>query len=353
MSSKRQSGQPKRAQADGPKPAKKNRPDRDRRVRQSARIARVLRILNLIQSRGRWTTKSIADELECSERTVYRDLDVLEFSGVPYFREPADGAIRVRPDFRFPVLSLNADELTGQAIATAITDAPGLDITDGAKPTTRKLAVTVNNPAQQVIEDASKLIEVLDLKLTDHSRHREVIRTAQQALLTGRQVSGQYESPYESSPARLKLNPYRICLVKNAWYLIARPQDEEAPRTYRLTRFKSLRMLEDAANRPVEFSLRDYFGNAWGVYRGEPTYDVEIRFTPEASKVVTETVWHHTQEVIRHRDGSLSLKFRVDGLQEILNWVMTWTGRGVVVSPPQLRKLVAERLRTAIKDYGE
>ena len=41
------------------------------------------------------------------------------------------------------------------------------------------------------------------------------------------------------------------------------------------------------------------------------------------------------------------LKFRVDGLQEILNWVMTWTGRGVVVSPLQLRELVAERLRTA------
>lgn len=353
MSSQQPTSGSKSSRSGGPKPAKKNRPDRDRRVRQSARIARVLRILHLIQSRGRWTTKSIADELECSERTVYRDLDVLEFAGVPYFREPADRTIRVRPDFRFPVLNLNVEELTGQAIATALTEAPGLDITDGAKPTTRKLAVTVNKPAQQVIEDASQLIEVLDLKLTDHSRHREVIRTAQQALLTSRQVSGQYESPYESSPVRLKLNPYRICLVKNAWYLIARPQDEASPRTYRLTRFKSLRMLEDAAIRPADFSLPDYFGNAWGVYGGEPTYDVEIRFTPEASKVVTETVWHHTEEVVRHRDSSVSLKFRVDGLEEIVNWVMTWTGRGVVVSPPQLRELVAERLRTAIKDYAE
>jgi len=351
MSSKRQSGQPKRAHAGGPKPAKKNRPDRDRRVRQSARIARVLRILNLIQSRGRWTTKSIADELECSERTVYRDLDVLEFSGVPYFRAPSDGAIRVRPDFRFPVLNLNTDELIGQVIATAITEAPGLDINDGAKPTTRKLAVTVSGPAQQVIDDATKLIEVFDLKFTDHSRHREIIRIAQQALLTCRQIGGQYESPYDSSPVRLKLNPYRICLVKNAWYLIARPQDEASPRTYRLRRFKSLRMLEDAATRPADFILRDYLGKAWGVYRGEPTYVVEIRFTPEASKIVTETVWHHTQEIIRRRDGGVTLKFRVDGLEEVLNWVMTWTGRGVVSAPPELQSLVKDRLNAALGNY--
>ncbi|MBS0205534.1 MAG: helix-turn-helix domain-containing protein [Planctomycetes bacterium] len=42
-------------------------------------MARVLRVLELIQSRGRWTTKAIAEEIECSERTVYRDLDVLRF----------------------------------------------------------------------------------------------------------------------------------------------------------------------------------------------------------------------------------------------------------------------------------
>ncbi|MCA9234565.1 MAG: helix-turn-helix domain-containing protein, partial [Planctomycetales bacterium] len=59
------------------------RSDRDRRVRQHDRIARVLNILNLIQSRGRWNAQAIAEELGCSQRTVYRDLQVLEFAGVP------------------------------------------------------------------------------------------------------------------------------------------------------------------------------------------------------------------------------------------------------------------------------
>ena len=63
------------------------RPDRDRRVRQAERLASVLKILELIQSRGLWTPKALAEELECSERTVYRYLDVLKFAGVPYYRE--------------------------------------------------------------------------------------------------------------------------------------------------------------------------------------------------------------------------------------------------------------------------
>lgn len=149
------------------------RPDRDRRVRQNARVARILSVLNLIQSRGRWTAKSIAEELESSERTVYRDLEVLEFAGVPWYRDPTDHTIRVRPDFRFPVLMLTDDELLGQAMATSLSKTPGLNVTLGATPTTRKLAATSNEKAQQVLEDASRLIEVLDLKLADHSRERD------------------------------------------------------------------------------------------------------------------------------------------------------------------------------------
>jgi hypothetical protein len=62
--------------------------------------------------------------------------------------------------------------------------------------------------------------------------------------------------------------------------------------------------------------LRAYFGNAWAVYRGDVSYEVEVRFVPEAAALVTETTWHHTQQARRNEDGSVTLSFRVDGLQE-------------------------------------
>jgi hypothetical protein len=79
-----------------------NHSDRDRRARQADRLARILSVLRLIQSRGQWNAKAIARELEVTERTVYRDLQALEFAGVPYYFDEDAQSYRVRSDYRFP-----------------------------------------------------------------------------------------------------------------------------------------------------------------------------------------------------------------------------------------------------------
>jgi predicted DNA-binding transcriptional regulator YafY len=68
-----------------PKADPPRRPDPERRLRQAHRFARVLWVLELIQGRGRYGIKEIAAELESSERTIFRDLSVLELAGVPWY----------------------------------------------------------------------------------------------------------------------------------------------------------------------------------------------------------------------------------------------------------------------------
>jgi len=325
------------------------RPDRDRRVKQSERIARVLHVLNLIQSRGRWNVKSIASELECSERTVYRDLEVLQFSGCPWYYSEEERCYRVRSDFRFPTLMLTNEEALGQAIATAITKAPGLNIGLGASPTTTKLASASKDEIKQIFADAMSLVEVFDLKLADHSRHGEILKSVQLALLGSNQVTGVYESPYEEAPVKLTIHPYRLCLVKQAWYVIGHIDGEKEAKTFRAARFKSLRQTAAMADRPAAFDLRKYFGNAWSVFRGEKSYDVELRFDASVARTVVETNWHHTQQLKQHRDGSVTLTFTVDGLDEIQSWVMTWTGKVKVVQPPELKQLVIAAMKQGIE----
>jgi predicted DNA-binding transcriptional regulator YafY len=328
---------------------KGKKPDAERRLRQADRLARVLRVLQLIQGRGRWDTKAIAQEIECSERTVYRDLAVLELAGVPWTYEKESSSYRVRPDYQFPVLNLTDEELLGQATAASATKAPGLDVNLGAKPTSEKLAAKANDQSEQILNEAQRFTEVLDLKLADHSRHRDFIRTVQWALIQKKQVTGQYQSPYEDKPVTLTLHPYRLCLVKSAWYLIGRMPQESAPRTYRIVRFKTLRMLDDPATIPDDFSLKAYFGNAWSVYRGEQSYHVELLFSKEAAEIVTETVWHHTQKVQRNSDGTVTMTFTVDGLNEVVRWVLGWAGRVKVIQPQELRQLVLSQHRQAIQ----
>jgi len=347
--------------ASGPHSAKSSAPgqsrpgqraDADRRVRQNDRLARVLRVLQLVQGRGRWTARELATELACSERTIYRDLQVLEVAGIPWYFDDQEACYRVRPGWQFPVLNPTAEEVIGQATAGLVATAPGLRINAGSKPVTRKLAATSSAEVGRLIDDAEQLLAVLDLKLADHSRHHEIVQTVQWALLRRKQLQGLYTSPYKKKPIELTLHPYRLCLAQQAWYLIAREQGLDAPHIYRVARFSSLVELNAAAEPIDGFDLQAYLGNAWGVFRGGETYDVEILVTPQAAPLVVETRWHSTQQTKKHADGSVTLSFRVDGLDEILWWFLGWAGRARVVKPVELRKMVQEQLRAALELNG-
>lgn len=121
--------------------AKKQRSDADRRVRQCERLGRLLRLLHLIMGKGRWDAGTLAEELECSRRTVYRLLQTLSLAGVPWYFDESVRAYRVRPGFRFPDIeqpkqlptNLGADDPELKPVIDQL-------IRDG-----RAFAVTLNN----------------------------------------------------------------------------------------------------------------------------------------------------------------------------------------------------------------
>jgi predicted DNA-binding transcriptional regulator YafY len=78
-------------------PQPQSRTDAERRVRQCERLGRLLRTLQLIMGKGRWDAIGLAEELECSRRTVYRLLQTLSMAGVPWYFDESCRAYRVRP----------------------------------------------------------------------------------------------------------------------------------------------------------------------------------------------------------------------------------------------------------------
>jgi predicted DNA-binding transcriptional regulator YafY len=82
----------------------KRRTDAERRARQCERMSRLLRMLKLIMGPGRWDAEGLARELECSRRTVHRDLQTLSMAGVPWQYDEQCRAYRVMPGFRFPAI---------------------------------------------------------------------------------------------------------------------------------------------------------------------------------------------------------------------------------------------------------
>jgi len=324
----------------------RKRSDADSRIRQADRSAKMIRIMQLVQGNARWDAEGLASEFECSKRTIERYIETLELSGVPIYYDKTDRCYRLRFDFQFPVLNLSVDETLDQSLGLAISS--NREISPGQnKAMLEKVAARSGKETKELINDVMNVVSSFDLKLVDHSQSADQLRTLQWALIEGQQVTGTYQSPYHAVESKLTLHPYRLCFIRSAWYLFARPDVQPAtvsPRIYRVVRFKTLKLNDRPSIVPAVFDLQEFLGNAWSVWRGETTYEVEILFTPTSASIVTETKWHHTQRVERHRDGSATVFFTVDGLGEIVWWLLSWAPFARVEKPAELRELLIEQL---------
>jgi predicted DNA-binding transcriptional regulator YafY len=330
---------------------KKDRPkprESERRLRHNFRLARLLQFLELVSGRGRWNVGSVMKELEVSERTVHRLRETLELAGVPIYFDKSNGSYRVRSGYRFPPLHLTEAEAMSIANAAALESSKALHLPGGARSVVRKIADTSSRRVASILEDARRFTEIVDLKIAAGPRHHEFVEKIRKALVERKTLECRYRSPHERDEVTMTIHPYRLALVKQAWYLIGRPDGEPSPKTFRVVRFESLTPGGTPSSVPDEFDLDAYFGNAWAVHRGDRAYDVELRFSAHAADMVLEHEWHRTQKAARHESGEVTLTFTVDGLNEIVRWIVGWAGQVAVVRPDELRELVVDRHRKAL-----
>lgn len=328
--------------------------DSDSRIKQADRSAKMIRVMQLVQGNGRWDGQALAKEFECAKRTIERYITTLEFSGVPIYYDKTEKCYRLRFDFQFPVLNLSVDETLDQSLGLAISSNPAISPGQNTA-MLEKVAARSGAETKELINDVMNVVSSFDLKLVDHSQSADQLRTLQWALIEGQQVTGTYQSPYHDNESTVTLHPYRLCFIRSAWYLFARPDKQPAtdpPRVYRVVRFKTLRLNDRPSTVPANFDLQKFLGNAWSVWRGDTTYEVEILFSPTSASIVTETKWHHTQRVDRHRDGSATVSFTVDGLGEIVWWLLSWAPFARVEKPVELRELLVEQLQRALNANG-
>lgn len=108
------------------------------------RADRLLSILMLLQVRGKVTAQELAQELDVSERTIYRDMEALCTSGVPVYTEHGPGGgFALLDSYRTNLTGMTEDELRALFMLTVPAPLEKLGISQELRSALLKLSAAV------------------------------------------------------------------------------------------------------------------------------------------------------------------------------------------------------------------
>jgi len=317
------------------------------------RLHRVLKIITLLQGRRFYNANELAAECSVSRRTVHRDLNMIEKAGIPFFYDRQSGGYQIHQTGYLPAINFSLDEaLAVVLVASELGRAGRMPLVQPARDAAAKIESTLPLGMRAVLGQIVPNMAVRPGPTARHNALQEIYAAAQHAIAHRESVDAVYISFHDQGQIRTRIDPYWLLFSERAWYLIGRSSKHKAVRTFKLGRLKSLAATGQIFKRPAGLTLERHLGNAWRIMRGDTAYEVELRFSPLISPNVAEVNWHPTQRVRWDDDGRGFLSVTVDGLDEIVWWVLGYGPEVEVLRPPELRERVAAKAREMLKLYA-
>jgi predicted DNA-binding transcriptional regulator YafY len=318
-------------------------------------LARQWKIIQaLIASRRGKSVPELAEMVECHTRTVYRDLEALQFAGFPVTTERdghrmvwslLDGPHRTLP------IPLSLPELLalyfGRRLAGAL---KGTVFHDALESLFEKIKALLPGEMIQQLEQAQEGLSVGTTPSKPHAAYRGMIDIVNQAVSQRRRLDMTYRAMQDQAETRRRVAPYRLLFFDGAFYLIGYCGLRQDIRVFALDRIKRLELTDEPFDLPADVILDDFLKTSFGVFLGPPA-KVRVRFAPQIAGYIAEKTWHASQKLRRQKDGSMIFEAEVAGTEEIKRWILTWGARAVVLAPESLRQEIRREAEKMLKAY--
>lgn len=244
------------------------------------RAHRLLSILLLLQVRGRLSAQALADELEVSVRTIYRDVDELSAAGIPIYGDSGPGGgFSLLEGYRAGLTGLTSEEAQTLFLAgfPQATDLAGL----GEVATMAKLklqAAAASRGPVHGLADRIHLDPTVWYRQPPRPRHLDAVA---KATLGEQRLRIRYES--WKHEATRTVDPLGLVLKAGVWYLVAGVNGH--PRTYRVSGISEATVLDEPAQRPAGFVLAEFWNaNREAFERSLNRLSATIRVAPSGMR---------------------------------------------------------------------
>ena len=227
---------------------------------------RLLSILLLLQTRGRVPATELAERLEVSVRTIYRDVESLSAAGVPVFTERGrHGGINLLPGYRTDVTGLTADEARALFVLSAQGAHSDLGLDGALGSALRKVMAALPAPHRPAAERVSERILVDPARWMQNSQPGAAgvpdLGELQYAVFADRRLRLRYRHSGTPAPVEYTVDPYGLVNKAAVWYLVADLHGE--PRLFRADRVLSAETTEETVRRRAGVAL----GEVWAALR--------------------------------------------------------------------------------------
>ncbi|MCA9773267.1 MAG: WYL domain-containing protein [Myxococcales bacterium] len=319
--------------------------------RREAQQTRHWRLLRLLESRRSGVTISeLEEELEVSYRTIYRDLRAMEDAGLPLYQDERGDERVWRIAAQGPSTPLTPTELIGVALAGNLIEGffEGTLFQAAIAEGLAKLRASLSEPGVEVFEAFRERYLVTASAPRRWALPMEDMARLNQGLIERRSVRIVYRSARDEE-SRRRVDPYHLWFREDRIYLVAYCHLREDVRTFALGRIETVGGPDQAFEVRADYDPAS-LGAGFGVMRGPPK-EVRVRFDKAVATIVAERTWAPGQHLTWAEDGRLELTLAVSSLAEFRHWILGFGPKAEVLSPPELRRELREKLAAALARY--
>ncbi|MBN2864955.1 MAG: WYL domain-containing protein [Thiotrichales bacterium] len=148
-----------------------------------------------------------------------------------------------------------------------------------------------------------------------------------------------------------EVSPYQLVRYRDRWFLDGHCHQQNALRSFSLEAMIELTHLPQKIL-PSDFqALQNYFQSSYGIFSGQADKFAILNFSPYQARWVKDQQWHPKQTAKWLEDGryQLTLPYKED--LELIQDVLKYGPEVEVISPPELREKVRDKLKATLKVY--
>lgn len=217
------------------------------------RADRLFQIVQLLRTHRSLTAAKIAERLEVSVRTIYRDIDDLSASGTPIYAETGIG-YRIDPHYDLPPVTFTENELEAMVLGARMVQAwSDRQLAREATLALQRIETILPEPLEKAFNSTELLVPAFHI----FSGVAETLPVVRKAIKQQKKVELDYKRADGQFSNRI-IWPLGLFFWGNVWTLVGWCELRNGYRQFRIDRIQELRCLEIPFE-PGEQQTLDYY----------------------------------------------------------------------------------------------